>query len=498
MKTRRWNGTWLAISLLLSCTFGSVAAAPAPEVADAVRTRNVGALQTLLKQRADVNVAQADGTTALHWAAHWNDLETVNVLLRAGANAKAVNRYGATPLSEAVTSGSAAMIQALLGAGADPKTLTTEDGETVLMTAARAGNVDAVRILLDRGADVNAREKYKGQTALMWAAAERHPDIVKLLLDRGADWKIRSSDRETRLPRLSAASSVTPMARGGFPALLYAAREGDVQTAQVMVDKGVDLNYGDVDNTTALTVSILNKRYSFAKFLLDHNADPNVVDASGRTALYAVVEARNEDWTTLPERRVDDSLPSIEIVKLLLAHKADPNVALNKALPGKSGMDSGDTTLGAGATPLMRAARSGDAPSMRLLLAAGADPRLVTRDGSNALMFAAGVGYRDKNTKGSDSEALEALKVAIGAGLDLNEANSKGEMAIHGAALRGGDTIVQFLLDNGAKLNAKTKQGFTPLDIALGKSIVGQLPVPKESTVALLRKLGGLEGKDVN
>jgi ankyrin repeat protein len=160
-------------------------------------------------------------------------------------------------------------------------------------------------------------------------------------------------------------------------------------------------------------------------------------------------------------------------------------------------MDSGDTTLGAGATPLMRAARSGDAAAMRLLLAAGADPKLVTRDGTNALMFAGGVGYRDKNTKGSDSEALEALKVAIEAGLDLNEANSKGEMAIHGAALRGADMIVQFLVDKGAKLNAKTRQGFTPLDIAMGKSIVAQLPVPKESTVALLRKLGGLEGKDV-
>jgi uncharacterized protein len=497
MKLRRWNGTWLAVLLLLS-GIGSLTGAPAPEVADAVRNRNAGALQTLLKQRADVNAAQADGTTALHWAAHWNDLETVNLLLRAGANAKAVNRYGATPLSEAAASGSAPMIQALLTAGADPKTLTTEDGETVLMTAARAGNTEAARLLLDRGADVNAREKYKGQTALMWAAAERHPDIVKLLLERGADWKIRSSDRETRLPRLSAASSVSPMARGGFPALLYAAREGDVETAQVMVDKGVDLNYGDVDNTTALTVSVLNKKYSFAKFLLDHRADPNVVDASGRTALYAVVEARNEDWTTLPERRTDDPLPSIEIVKLLLEHKADPNAALNKPLPGKSGMDSGDTTLGAGATPLMRAARSGDAPSMRLLLAAGADPKLATRDGSNALMFAAGVGYRDKNTRGTESEALEALKVAIGAGLDLNEANSKGEMAIHGATLRGADSIVQFLVDNGAKLNAKTKQGFTPLDVAMGKSIVGQLPVPRESTVALVRKLGGLEGKDIN
>jgi len=496
MNSRQWNRSWLAIPLVLAVAFGA-AAASAPEVADAVRTRNNAALQTLLKQRADVNAAEPDGTTALHWAAHWNDAETVNLLLRAGANVKAVNRYGSTPLSEAVTAGSSAMIKALLDAGADPKTLTTEDGETVLMTAARAGNVDAVRLLLDRGADVNAREKYKGQTALMWAAAERHPSVVKLLLDHGADWKVRSVEHETRLPRLSAASSVSPIARGGFPALLYSAREGDVESARLMLDAGVDVNYGDVDDTTALTASILNKQYTFAKFLLERGANPNVVDANGRTALYAIVEARNEDWTTLPERKTDDALPSIEIVKLLLAHKADPNAALKKSLPGKSGKDSGDTTLGEGATPLMRASRSGDAPSMRLLLEAGADPKLTTKDGSNALMFAAGVGYRDKNTRGTDAEALEALKVAIGAGLDFNEANSKGETALHGASLRGGDIIVQFLVDNGAQINAKTRQGFTPLDVAMGKSIVGQLPVPRESTVALIRKLGGLEGKDV-
>ena len=169
------------------------------------------------------------------------------------------------------------MVEALLKAGADPKTLTTEDGETVLMTAARAGNADVVRMLLDRGADVNAREKYKGQTALMWAAAERHPAVVKLLLDRGADWKVRSFDRETKVPRLSAASSISPIARGGFTALSFAAREGDIESARVMLDGGVDINYGDVDNTSALVVSIMNKQYSFAKFLIDRGADVNVV-----------------------------------------------------------------------------------------------------------------------------------------------------------------------------------------------------------------------------
>jgi ankyrin repeat protein len=467
------------------------------DAANAAESRNTDALKTLVKQRADVNAAQPDGTTALHWAAHWNDVEAVSLLLRAGANAKAVNRYGATPLSEAVVSGNAAMIEALLNAGASPKTMTSENDETVLMTAARAGNVDAVRILLDRGADVNAKETYKGQTALMWAASESHPEVVKLLMTHGADWKVRSIDRETKPPRLSAASSISPIARGGFTALLFSAREGDIESAKAMLDGGADINYGDIDNTTALVVGIMNKQFSFAKFLLDRGADVNVVDAGGRTALYAIVDIRNEDWSTLPNRKAEDSLPSLEILKQILSRNPNVDAALTRPLPGRSGMDSGDTSLGTGSTPLMRAARSGDAAAMRLLLAKGANAKLATRDGNTALLFAAGVGYRDKNTRGSEAEAVEAVKVAMDAGLDLNAENTRGETALDGAAGRGADLIVQFLVDHGATINAKSKQGFTPVDYALGKAVVGQLPVPHDSTVALLRKLGGVEGKDV-
>jgi ankyrin repeat protein len=415
------------------------------------------------------------------------------MLLAAGANPKVANRYGASPLSEAVPSGSAAMIEALLAAGADPKTLATPDGETVLMTAARAGNLAVAKILLDRGADVNARETYKGQTALMWAAAERHAAVAKLLLERGADWKVRSFDRETRPPRLSAASSISPIPRGGFTALAFAAREGDVETARAMLDGGVDINYGDVDNTTALVVAIMNKQYTLAKFLIDRGADLNIADASGRTALYASVDIRNEDWSTLPSRKALDPLPSIEVVKAVLARGPNVNAALTRPLPGRSGMDSGDTTLGAGTTPLMRAARTGDAEVMRLLLARGADPKLTTRDGNTALMLAAGVGYRDKNTRGTEAEALEAVKVAMQAGLDFRQTNNRGETALHGAASRGADVIVQFLVESGADVNGRTKQGFTPLDVAMGKAVAGQLPVPHETTVELLKKLGGRE-----
>jgi ankyrin repeat protein len=489
----RLNRSWLGI--LLGVVFSGAAYGAAAGAADAAQRKDKDALRSILKQRGDVNAAQPDGTTALHWAAHWNDAEVVDLLLRAGANVKAENRYGATPLSEAVASGSAAMIEALLRAGADPKTLATKDGETVLMTAARAGNVDAVKILLSRGAEVNAQENYKGQTALMWAAAERHAPVVKLLLEHRADWRARSFDRETKPPKLSAASSISPIARGGFTALAFSAREGDTESARVMLDAGVDINYGDVDNTTALIVAIMNKQYSFARFLLDRGADPNLVGGYGRTALYAIVDIRNEDWSTLPNRKAEDPLPSLELVKELLALGAKADAALTAPLPGRSGMDSGDTTLDSGTTPFMRAARAGDAAVMSLLLEKGADPKLATKEGNTALMFAAGVGYRDKNTRGTESEALEALKVSLAAGLGLAQANTRGETALHGAASRGADTIVQFLAEHGADLNAKTKQGFTPLDIALGKASTAQLPVPHDSTVALLRKLGAREGQ---
>jgi len=484
-------------SLLLLAAFlwPATSIAAGADAADAVQKKDIGALRTLVQHKVDVNAAQPDGTTALHWAVVWNNDEAVTLLLRAGADVKARNRYGATPLSEAVSSGSSAVVESLLKAGADPKTLTTDDGETVLMTAARAGNTDVVRLLLERGADVNGREKYKGQTALMWAAAERHPAVVKLLLDRGADWKVRSFDRETKMPKLSAASAITPIPRGGLPALSFAAREGDIESARVMLDLGVDINYGDVDNTTPLTVAMMNKQYTFAKFLIDRGADVNIAGGYGRTALFALIDIRNEDYAALPARKTEDPLPTIDLLKAMLDRRPNLNAALTASIPGRSGMDFGDTTLGEGTTPLMRAARAGDVAAIRLLLEKGADPRLTTKDGNTAGMLAAGVGYRDKNTRGTEPDALEATKILVAAGFDVRQRNNRDETALHGASDRGADTIVQYLVDRGAELNVKSKQGFTPLDVAMGKSSLIQLPVPKPTTVTLLRKLGAIEGK---
>jgi ankyrin len=490
----RTTTRFLLLIAVLAVTWPAIAFAGTSDVADAAQRKDMAAVRAFVSRKADVNAPQADGTTALHWAVHWNDAEAVALLLRAGAKVGTANRFGSSPLAEAATAGNAALLKTLLDAGADAKALSTLDGETVLMSAARTGNVEAVRLLIDRGADVNARERYKGQTALMWAASERHAPIVKLLLEHGADWKVRSFDRETKPPKLSAASSISPIPRGGFTALMFAGREGDLESARIMLDAGVDINYGDIDNNTPLVAAIMNKQYTLAKFLIDRGADVTIADSGGRTALYAAIDIRNEDWTAMPNRTTDDPLPAFDVVKAIVDHGAKVDAPLSRSLTVRSGMDFGDTTLGAGATPLMRAARAGDHAVIRLLLERGADPKLTTRDGTNALMFAAGVGYRDKNTRGSESDALESVKVLMAAGLDLRQTNTRGENTLHGAALRGADTIAQFLLDQGVDINTTSKQGYTPLDVALGKTIVGQLPVPHDSTVALLKKAGGTEG----
>ena len=464
-------------------------------VADAAERRDASALRALIAQKSAVSAAQPDGTTALHWAAHWGDAVSVQLLLKAGADAKATNRFGATPLSEAAQAGNAAVVTALLDAGADAKTLTTRDGESVLMTAARAGNLEAVKVLIARGADVNARETYRGQTALMWAASERHPEIVQYLLAHGADSKIRSLDRDNKMPKLSAASSVTPMARGGLAALHFAVREGDEASARALLDGGAEINLADADGTTALTVAIMNKNYSVAKFLLERGANSNLADTRGRTPLYAAIDARNEDYSALPSRKGTDVLPDIQLIQALLDRGANPNLALSKNLPGRSGMDAGDTSLDQGSTPLMRAARAGDGTVMKMLVARGADVKMETHLGNDALLFAAGVGYRDKNTFGEESSALEAVKFALSNGMDIHRKNGRGESALHGAASRGADSIVQYLIAQGARMDEKSNQGLTPLDYAMGKNVTSQLPVPHESTVVLLRSLGASEGK---
>jgi ankyrin repeat protein len=422
----------------------------------------------------------------------------VDALLSDGANAIAINRYGATPLSEAVRAGGAPLIERLIKAGADPNTLVTSQAETVLMKASRDGNLDAVKVLLEHGADVNVKENFRGQTAVMWAAAEGHADIVKLLAAHGADLNLRSYDHDPTLPKMEAGTPNAPIARGGLTALLFAARQGEIETARALLDAKADINAVDSDGNNALTLSILNTHYDLTKLLIDRGADPNIASKNGRTALYSAVEMHDMDWSPRPAHKEVDKTTSMDVIHALLDHKANVNAQLTAPAPiEKHAQDMGDKSMGAGTTPFTRAARSADAELMHLLLDKGADPKLVGKDNQTALMVAAGVNYND-HIKGTEAEALEAVKICVSLGLNVNAATDKGETALHGAAKRGADSITKYLIEKGANVNARNKRGFTALDLAMGKGGYNGAPGPVHNAIAaMIRQAGGEPGQEI-
>jgi len=465
---------------------------------DAAKNRDAESVRVLLKQHVDVNAPEVDGTTALHWAAHWGDLETVDALLTAGANVTALNRYGATPLSEAVRIGSGPLIEKLIQAGADPNTFATAQAETVLMAASRDGNLDAVKVLLAHGAEVNAKENFRGQTALMWASAEGHADIVSFLATHGADLNVRSYDRDTTLPKMEAGTPTAPISRGGLTALLFAARQGQMDAARALLDAKADINAVDSDGNNALVLSTLNGHYDLALFLIDRGADANIAAKNGRTPLYSAVEMHDVDWSPRPARKETDTHTSMDVIHALVDHKANVNAQLTgTAAIQKHAQDMGDKTMAAGTTPFTRAARSADVELMHYLLDHGADPKLVGKDNQTALIVASGVSYND-HIKGSEAAALEAVKLCVSLGLDVNAATDKGETALHGAAHRGADTIAKYLIENGANVKARNKHGFTALDLAMGKGGYNGGPGPvHETTATLIRQAGGEPGQEI-
>ncbi len=489
---RTFVGALLVIGF--SCPAPLGAAGQELSLVNAVKAGNREAVRALLKRPATINVPEADGSTALSWAVRGDDVETAQLLIRAGANVKVADRYGITPLALAALNGHGVMAEMLLQAGADPNVAEPE-GETPLMTAARSGSVPAVRTLLAHGANVNATEGWLGETALMMAAAENHPAVVKMLLEAGAAINARS--KLTNLPDLEwdvAGMSTTVFPRGSWTPLMFTAQQGATASARVITEWGADLNLQDPDGTTALVLAIINAHYDVAALLLEKGADPNVPDSQGMAALYAAV-----DMSTLPFMHnrpaptVTGPLEIGQLLEMLIAHGANPNAQLKKPVLQRH-HNLGDRSLGDGSTPLMRAAKATDIPVMRILLSHGADAKLLQKSGTNALMIAAArgeTGGYGRLKGGTEKGAVEAIKLLLDAGLDINAANNEGQTALHGTATRSDDvtSLIQFLVDRGANPNLKNKGGLTPLDVARGGARTGLRVARNENVITLLTQL---------
>lgn len=452
-------------ALLLAAAAGAEAAGGEAPLVDAAKAGDLQAVRALLKRGQPAAVASADGTTPLHWAAYREHLELVDLLIGAGADAKAANRYGATPLSLACANGNAGVIERLLKAGANANA-TTPGGETALMTASRTGSVAAVKILLARGANANAREGTRDQTALMWAAGEGHAEVAKVLINAGADVNAKS-----RAPAGAAMTGGDSTYRRGvaridvFTPFMFAVRANRIEAARVLLEAGASANETLPDGTSALVVAIHNAHYEMASFLLDAGANPNA-NGQGWTPLHQLMRTRNLNIGFFPHPEPTGKVSEVELARKLIAKGANVNARLTK--PILDGYRNFWTQNGA--TPLLMAAKGADAEMMRILAAAGADATLTNTMGTTPLMAAAGVEMFNPNEdSGTNEEGLEAVKVALELGNDVNQANKQGDTPLHGAGWRGANAIVQLLVDRGANLLAKNTAGMTPLQIANGE-----------------------------
>ena len=517
MLRRWWPGTVVAIVLLvarLGAAPGADAVATAPKpspLADAVQRGDASAIQALLKKKVDVNAPQANGATALHWAAYRSDAESMAALIRAGAKINLTNNYGVTPLALAAQQGNPAVLDLLLKAGAKPNDPVNfvNAGETPLMTAARSANVDAVKTLARAGADVNAKEAWSGQTALMWAAADGDSAMAATLLELGADLHARSN--------------------GGTTPFHFAVRKGDMRTVQTMLAAGADVNdKRSGDFATPLLIAIINGHEDLVDVLLDKGADPNT--EGGTTALTNTGSKASEVKITLKTPSFRDQLRDVgtegdngrnnnwgrplfaavhvanwyvsdeliivnidrlRVIKSLLEHGADVNGRNTDMEPRWSGARHRRRLVGA--TALLQAAKSADVEAMKLLLANGADPKINTSLNITPLMAAAGIAWAANQDKASEADVLEAVKLLVEEhGLDVNFVADTGETAMHAAAYRGANSIVQYLFDRGAKLDVPDLSGRTPLKIAMGVEY-GNSFATHPHTEELLRKLGAKE-----
>ena len=492
------------LALLVASLFlasAGFAATAGSAVADAVMNGDRDILRSLPADRENINAPQPDGTTALHWAVRRDDVAAVEALIKAGADVKAANRYGVTPINLAATNGNAAIIRRLLDAGVDPNS-ANPGGESALMTAARSGRVDAVTLLLDRGANVNAKDTVHAQTALMWAVLENHAEVVKLLVARGADINAHTNvtmPKGEYVPARAGAASgngiirqrALPTADGGMTPLLFAVRDGNAEMTRLLLGLGADLGQSSGNHTSPLLIALLNGQVGIATELLAKGADPNTADDYHRAALFAAIDLRNfnhEKYGDLPT----DGRDPLDLIKAILKKGGDPNLKTNTVpVHGLMQFDASWVNFD-GETPFVRAALSGDIEVMRLLLASGADPNIATTQGSTALMAAAGINWIPAQTYShSEADYVEAVKLCLERGADVNASNSLGLTAMHGAANRGWVSVMQILADHGANVNAKDNEGRTPMTFAKGIFLAVRPPVAKPEAMALLQKLSG-------
>ena len=517
---------WRAWAVWMLCTVALEAAGPESQLLTATKAADTDRIRVLLEQRADVHEAEADGTAPLHWAVRRDAADAVDLLLRAGARVDVANRYGVTPLSLACTNGSVAVIERLLKAGANPN-LALPAGETPLMTAARTGVAAAVRTLLAHGAAVDAIESWRGQTALMWAASEGHAAAIQALLDAGADPAVRS--------------------KAGFTPILFASRDGHLEAMRALLADGASATDKTADGTSVLVLAIINGHFDAAAVLLDHGADPNAPDIRG-SALHAIAWLRRPGWPLSGAPRLPNgSFDSLDLVRKLLAHGADPNVRVAWKELKRGGFDLGmvvnnppNINVGrnyitlVGATPFYLAAKHSDVDLMRVLAAHGADPTIPTVQGVTPFMAAAGLGFWQGESPGPNNgvpegDTLETVKLAwelagrpdVNATAHFNDVHIEGEgiallhrlplnvndfdesapgdmrwggsSAVHGAAVRGVNSVVQFLVDNGGDLNAKNRLGWMPLMLA-EKMYIGQTEKEQPATAAFIRELLAARG----
>jgi uncharacterized protein len=450
--------------------------------------------QEAISDGYDINDAEADGTTLLMRAIHERNTPLAELLIESGADVTVVNRYGMTALMLAARRGSGVIARKLLDVGANPNTMNLE-GESALMSAARAGSVEVINALLEgsphflgRSANPDMKDGWKGQTALMWAAGLGHTDAALALLAGGADINLKSTVINIAPvdPKYYQGGFVyTDIPKGRMTALLFATREGKMDTVNVLIDAGADINAVDNEGTNALILATLNGHLDIAGRLLDSGADPDIADRWGRTALFVATDLNTMDANPRPTPMPLDTLNPVDIVRLALNKGANPAPELQSSLPAWMVVGAAHNgILNKGATPFFRAAMSGDLEIMRMLVDAGADPMKGTEEregmamggnmrpsngGTTPFMVAAGVGWRQGLSRGREADALTALEWLINEyGMDINAINQSGETALHGASYRGSIEIARWLIDHGADFNLTNARDMTPLDIALG------------------------------